>query len=517
MCGYLGVDYDLKPQTADRLNVTGTASVSGAVVVDIVNPGYALPGTNTVTLVHAVGGEAHPSLELQSQPTAVATYTLTYPGYPGPAATDIDLTTTINFSPAGLTINQHSVGNAVNAIQTARNSPNFVPIAAALFYQPTVAKLGAAYDSLSGEGVAAVEQAAFNANDQFHTSIWNEAASWLFENERNDPNSQLFYAGAPLGYASADQNFVGKAPPLAVQRTDRLWMTVSGGSWRYQGDPIVGSAPVKEIGGGFSAGLDHQISPDALLGIAAGYGIFSIRVPDRATSAQVDGSHVAAHTALRDGDLYATAIVDFDYFNNTEHRSVNIPGTVLPSLFGTPIPAIAGLSALESARFASYSFSGLFETGYRLRGESGVELKPFVGVQFSDLWMNGFTEANIGSSSTSLGLSFAPRVITSLPAYVGAQVDGTMNLEDGGSLYSWIRAAWVHEFERNRSIDPSFIAAPGFDFTIYGAPPAPDLARVNTGARLNLNQTVSLNASFNADVYRTVASYSGWAGVRFGW
>ena len=164
-CGYFGVDLDLKSAMADRLNATGTANVSGAVVVNIGNAGDATPGSNTLTIISAAGGETHPNLVVQAQQTAVAQYSLVYPN-----TTDIDLKYSIDFSPAGLTQNQHSVGNAINAIQTA-HVQTFRPIAAAIFYQPTVSVLGGIYDLLSGEGVAAVEQTAISANDMFHSSI----------------------------------------------------------------------------------------------------------------------------------------------------------------------------------------------------------------------------------------------------------------------------------------------------------------------------------------------------------
>jgi uncharacterized protein with beta-barrel porin domain len=79
-----------------------------------------------------------------------------------------------------------------------------------------------------------------------------------------------------------------------------------------------------------------------------------------------------------------------------------------------------------------------------------------------------------------------------------------------------MRAEWVHEFEPLRSIAPSFIVAPGFNFVIQGAPAATDFARLATGAKLNLGQRVSLSASFDVDLYST-PSYSGWAGLRVVW
>ncbi len=118
-CGYYGVDFDMKPQVTDRLNVSGTATVSGAVVVNVMNPGYALPGASSKIIVHTLEGETHPNLILQAQPSAVAGYSLGYTPF------DITLNTTVNFAPAGLTLNQTSVGNAINRIQMARFYPGF--------------------------------------------------------------------------------------------------------------------------------------------------------------------------------------------------------------------------------------------------------------------------------------------------------------------------------------------------------------------------------------------------------
>jgi len=136
-------------------------------------------------------------------------------------------------------------------------------------------------------------------------------------------------------------------------------------------------------------------------------------------------------------------------------------------------------------------------------------------VQFTYLWMDSFTETNNGSPST-IGLSFPSRTIPSVPAYIGAQVDNKQYFSGAYSLYSWLRAEWVHEFEPQRSIDPAFIAAPGFNFVIDGAPAASDLARIDIGAKLNGSQHVSLMANFDTDIYQT-PSYSGWGGFKVTW
>lgn len=511
-CGYYGIDVDFASATADRLSVTGTASVSGAVVVNIGNAGDATPGSSTVTIISAAQGETHPNLALQAYQTAVATYSLLYPN-----ANDIDLKYSIDFSPAGLTQNQHSVGDAINAIQTAHIA-TFKPIAAAIFYQPTVAQLGAVYNSLSGEGVAAVEQTAIAANDMFHTSILNEARFWLFDNERSDVSSVTFY-DAPLGYAAARNNtFPSYANDIKAvapaSRTWRAWTNFNGGDWRYSGNPNIGTANTAAAGGGFASGLDYQVSGNWIAGAAIGYGKAWIKIPDRATNASVEGTHIAAYTATKGTNAYAIASVGFDYFTNHEERGAAIPGTVLPPLFGAQIPPIPGFSERLAGDFKTYSVSGMFETGYKYRFDS-YNVTPLAGLNFTSLWMNGFTENNSGAPSV-IGLSFASRNINSIPAYIGVQLDGKQDLANGGSLYGWVRAAWVHEFLPHRTINPSFISAPGFGFVIAGAEPATDLARITAGGKVAFNQNVSVSLDVRADLYRT-PSYSGWTGVHVAW
>jgi outer membrane autotransporter protein len=237
-------------------------------------------------------------------------------------------------------------------------------------------------------------------------------------------------------------------------------------------------------------------------------------VPNRATSDSVDAAHAAIYAAGRGQNAYAIAMLDFDYFVNRESRFASVPGTVLPPLFGMMIPPVPGFFENDIGKFDSRSISGLFETGYKFHfGASTVT--PLAGVQFTYLWMSSFTETNSSGAST-IGLSFPSRAIPSVPAYIGAQIDNKQYFAPDFSLYSWLRAQWVHEFETQRSIDPAFIVAPGFNFVIDGAQAATDFARIDIGGKLNVSKNVALSASFATDLYRT-PSYTGWGGFTVKW
>ncbi len=495
-----GVDLDLKNRITDRINATGTADVSGSVVINLIDPttapGYALPGTHNYILVSAAGGETHDGLTLQAQNTAVATYSLVYPG-----ERDIDLNTVIDYSPAGLTENERSVGSAINRIQRAQTSPAFRPIATELFYIPNVETLRLVYDSLSGEGVSAVEQADFLSDKYFHTSIAHRVNYWV-SGDPKDPSGYSLSGDKDLLYAQYipnDSATDSASVPQQSPRNWRMWSSGYEGGSDYKGDSHVGAADTSQHGSGFNMGLDFQVSPSIIAGIAGGNSHFTFSVPDRDTSGSADAWHVGGYGALRYEHLYATADLAYDNFDNHESRQASIPG----------------VSNNLNGEFNGYSVSGNFETGYKEQIKP-FEITPFAGLQFASLNVDDFTETGAGGAR-ELGLSYDSRTINSLQSHLGAQLKAKTDLPHGMALSGLVRADWAHEFDRDRSMKSSFISAPGFDFVIQGARPPADSLRSNVGINLALGKHLSLYGNFDYDYASAGYSYSGTGGLSITW
>ena len=417
-------------------------------LVNLINPltapGFALPGSHETTILTAQGGETHPGLTLTAFNTAVIHYFLSYPG-----TQNIDLNYAINYAPAGMTQNQTSVGNAVNAIQTAQLSPAFRPIATNLFYLPNVATLAAAYDSLSGEGVSASEQTAIGATDYFLSTVNTQMQRWLSDVCADDTTSKTVYEAPFASLPTRKREAPPPIPACAYARTWRIWGTGFGGGSHWLGDAVVGSAEVDQHTWGFAGGLDYQLTPNALLGVAVSGGASGFGVADRSTSGTVDAFHGALYGALRNQGFYASGVLSYDQFNNSETRTAFIPGVVLPaSNFIDGSYLVPGFYERPNASFGAHSLSGYGEVGYQAK-YGVVTATPFAGLEFSSLKTGAFAENNQGLPSV-IGLSFNARTSTSFPSYLGLQLETKSDLRNQMSFDIWARGAWMHEFDASR-------------------------------------------------------------------
>ena len=341
--GIYALDLQFLDQTSDRINFTGAASVAGTVGINVLNPGLALPGEHDTTILYAAGGvTSHDGLGLGFIPTAVATYSLAYPD-----PNDIVLHYVIDFSPGGLTVNQHSVGYAINAIQTARSSPNFVPIAAKLFYVPTVADRGY-LDSLSGEGTSAVQQAIFSARDQFFEAVLQQAFL---------PSEQYADVYALNGATDAmPGRRTGTWRASASSFGDDLGLNSA--DTKATSASAFGAAAQNFGTAGGAAGLDYRVNPHWVIGVARGGSGFQYSVPDRTTHGSGSGGDVGVYASGRWEELYAMGVFAYGHFSQDEMRDViglnigpleNTQGSFDSNLFGGRIRSAATIrSGLSS-------------------------------------------------------------------------------------------------------------------------------------------------------------------------
>jgi outer membrane autotransporter protein len=176
---------------------------------------------------------------------------------------------------------------------------------------------------------------------------------------------------------------------------------------------------------------------------------------------------------------------------------------------------IPGFLEKPGASFDANALSGYGEAGYNAR-YGLLTATPFVGLEFASLRTGGFTENNQGFPST-IGLSYAARTTTSLPSFLGLQLEGKGDLPNAMGLDLWARAAWKYEFDATRSTESAFIAAPGFDFVVQGAQPPRDALVTSIGAKLNVTKNAAIFGTFEGQFGWGSNSIAGTGGLVITW
>ena len=401
----------------------------------------------------------------------------------------------------GLNGNQSGVAAALdNAFNSGAGS---LP---ALFGVPA-SQLPAALHMLSGEGVSGTQETAFGADDMFTSIMMDQGAFWR-GGESIDVNGVAFGA-EPLPYAASKKSKASDHPafkaigaPAPYQPRWRAWLTGFDRSTRLGGEAGIGSASLSHDTGGLAGGLDYQLAPDVLLGLAIGGSGSDFSVRDRITSGHLDAAHVGGYGVKTWGSLYAAGALSFSTFRNSTTRT------------------IAGIGPIETATgsFGSNLFSGRLEVGWK-QVFGSFAVTPFAAVQFAELWQNGFTETNPvpAGAPGPLGLSYGSIRVSSLPTFLGAQFDSRIAFSNGMMLSPYARVSWVHEFNPDRAIDAAFIALPTAAFAVDGPRAARDAARIDAGGKLAIRSNAWLFASFDGEFSDRGQSYAGKGGARIAW
>lgn len=358
-------------------------------------------------------------------------------------------------------------------------------------------------NTLFGEGVIGFQQASFGALGLFGSALIGQGAFWR-DGGSQDPDgiTPQSLKDAPAGSMKDGlAGWDGTMPGYDPRRTWRLWTVGYGGEASFDGAPALGTSDLDTRTVGFAVGLDYQIDPTALLGIAGGYTDSRFSVDELETSGTTEGGHVGLYGVKTFGRAYLAASAEYAHFENETDRFIDFL-----------------LDERADAAFSSDGFSARFEVGYK-QPVNRFNVTPFAGLGVSLLNSEGFTENNdrVAGGPGGLGLTYGSNSQNSVTSSVGVQLDTRIALANGRTLTPFARVAWVHEFEPERSLDGFLTASPELTFTTYGAAAAEDLAKVNAGFRLDLTRRIGLFAYFEGEFSDHSQSYTGNGGIRISW
>lgn len=478
---------EVSPASADRTNVTGTATLGGATVNAVFAAGSYV--TKQYTIVNATGGVSgtFATLVNTNLPSGF-TSGLSYD------ATNAYLNLTLSFalpSSSGLNLNQQNVASAITNFFNAGGN---VPIA---FGGLTPAGL----TQLSGELATGSQQSTFNAMG-------------LFLGLLTDPitrgGGQTIAAG-PAGFAKEAGEGTKLRPAdafaMALNPTSRAlfeqrwstWASAYGGAQATDGRSAIGSNDASSRIFGAAVGADYLFSPNTFAGFAIAGGGTNFAVTGAGTG-RSDLFQAGAYLRHNNGPAYVSAALAYGWQDVTTDRTVTI----------------AGVDHLQ-ANFRANAYSGRVEGGYRVIAPwtGGIGITPYAAAQATMFDLPGYAETVLVGTGTS-ALTYAAKSVTDGRVEFGARTDKSFVTQDG-VLTLRGRFAWAHDFNPDRSVAATFQALPGASFVVNGAAQAADAALITASAEKKWLNGWSAAATFEGEFSEVTRSYAGKGVVRYQW
>ncbi|MDB5519571.1 MAG: hypothetical protein JWQ17_6329, partial [Tardiphaga sp.] len=492
---------EVSPSAADRTNVTGTATLTGATVQAI-----ALPGSfraQTYTILNATGGLGG---------TQFAGFNVT--GSFAPGARNPHLTYDANsvflvldpgtiVLPQGASGNQSSVAGAINAAVERGATP---PAGFDALLNMSGTQLGNALGQASGQPGASTAQAGFAATGQFINGVFDGAFG-------DDPGQ-----GGATGFAQEDDNANAYAPKRQVSRevkdayaavTPRdqrapsfeqrwaVWATAYGGNGRVNGDTTAGTNTTTSRVFGTVAGALYHFTPDTQAGFALGGAGSSFDIANGFGGGRADVFNAAAYAKHKFGAAYLAGLVGYSWQDTTTDRTVTI----------------AGIDRLH-ASFQAQALAARLEGGWRYATPM-VGITPYAALQATTFYLPSYGETATSGSSI-FALNYAAKTVTATRSELGAKFDKAM-LVQGGVVTLKARAAWAHDWNTDRSAIATFQTLPGATFTTNGAQPSANAALASLGAEMKWHNGWSVAGHFEGEFSRATAGYAAKGSVKYAW
>ena len=469
---------------AASANVGGTAALGGASVQTMFAPGSYM--TRSYDILHATGGLGGTTFSGVSGNVPGFVETLSY------TATDVLLNLQAQVGGGGgLSRNQQNVADALN---TFFNGGGALPPGFLAIFGLGGGDLANALSRLSGEAATGAQQSAYRSMDDFLLLMLDPAtfasgsggsSAMPFASEQTMPPE------VATAYAS-----VLKAPPAqpAPARWN-VWGSAYGGASRLTGDAaVVGSHDLSATAGGFAAGADYRVTPEARVGFALGGGFTGWGLSNGLGGGRGDAFQAGLYGRTTHGPAYLAGALAFaEHWMSTDRFAMGDHLT---------------------ANFDAQSFGGRLEGGYRLQAAS-VGIIPYAALQAQHFHAGAFSETDL--TAGGFGLAFNAQNASDTRAELGSRFETFVPLDAGALLAVRGRIAWAHDWVTNPALLASFQALPGASFVVNGASLRHDSMLATLAPEVTWRNGWSLMAKVEGELANGAQAYAGTARVRYAW
>lgn len=476
---------------ADRINVTGTASLAGT--LQLMPLGGAYTFNNPYTLLSATGGRTG-TFGIVDQTGAFGDGVTTAVSYTGQ---EVRLTLTPKplvpivtppTAPARLGVgapaNAFAVASSIDAAVAggADASPFFN------LYNLSVAAIPAAVNQLSGEVHTSVPALANSSAGQFMGAMLDTGLAGRLAPSAWAPRVTAFSSRTSKGYDELAQHGSLDLPRFA------LWGASYGSAGRMDGSAHVGSADQRVDDAHMVVGADLRLGRDTVAGLAVSGGKARASLSSGLGKVESGVFQAGLYGMTRLGPINLAAAGSYSRLDNDVSRAVPVLGnTLLSSYVGT-------------------AWSGRVQASTALASWSGLTLSPLMALQAVTMRSPAFSERT-GFGANAAALSVARNNATTSRSELGAQLDAEAPVA-GVPLTAFIRASWARYFQRDAEITAGLVALPGTSFITRGTRPDVNAALLAAGLDAALSERVTLGVRLESELSANTRRLGGVAQMR---
>jgi T5SS/PEP-CTERM-associated repeat protein len=485
---------EVSPTAADRTNVSGTATLTGATVNAIALPGSFT--TRTYTIINATGGITGTFAGV----TASGTFSPTRPTLSYDANNVyLVLVAGLIELPQTASGNQSSVAGAINRFVESGGTP---PAGFDALLNMSAAQQSNALSQVSGQPGASSAQSGSAAPGQFVNAVFGTAfgggtggaGALGFAEENAYAPKRKMSREAKEAYAAVTPR--DRTTPTFEGRWG-VFASVFGGNNRVGGDATSGTNTTTSRTYGMVVGADYRFTRDTQAGFALGGAGSSFSVDGGFGGGKADIFNAAVYARHNIGAAYLAGALSYSWQDTTTDRTVTISGT----------------DQLR-ASFKAQALTARLEGGWRYTTPL-MGITPYASVQSTSFFMPAYGETAT-SGSSQFALSYAAKTTTNVRTELGARFDKAIVVQ-GGVFTLSNRTAWAHDSNVDSSASATFQSLPGATFTTHGAQPSAHAALLSLGADMKWHSGWSVAALLDGEFSRTTTGYTGKGTLRYAW
>lgn len=407
----------------------------------------------------------------------------------------------IAYADVAHTRNQRNVANALQSTYAAGGgSPAMSDVVTAV-NNLSADKARAAFDSMSGAGLAGLQRAAFGFTGSFSNQLNGRLQSAGTSRTAQSINGMQLAANDRLGdlmpaltqNTMSDTSSSGKfsmAGGVPMDDGKRgFWLRGYGFDQDTDSDGNAASTRIKGVG--ISAGFDKRIQDNLVIGAAFSHGTSDVRA-SFAETGKSRGNALATYASYASGPWNFNGNLILAHNANSMNRNITV----------------GALSSTARANFDSKTVAAYGEASYDLP-QSTWTLQPLAGLSVTHNRNDAFTETGAGA----LNIQANAQSTTSSKTLFGARA-----LFEFSGIHVQPRAIWSHEFgDVNKGLSAQLQGSPAAAFITYGVDLPRDSLIIGTTIAGKTKDGLSLFADVQGEFNSRQTGMALLVGMRKSW